>query len=269
MRPPTAAVADELRDQLLDAAEGVFYARGIQAVSMDELREASGLALRRIYQIYPAKDEIVVAVLRRRHRAMMANIAAEVGPATDAREAVIAVFDYLERWFAEPTFRGCPWMNAYGEWDRPVRPSRPRFIIIDSIPSGGNRTRSQSRLLVGRCACNLPACRGRRRRRRSAASSCARPRRPPRGRASSPIRRQRLTHRPYCPAARSDKRCPAAPSVSGEWPGESLAWEPGADQSKAKSQQLPEGIHPGELWRWRRDLNHPWLPGQRLETAIS
>ncbi len=68
MRPLTAPVAEELRDQLLDAAEGVFYARGIQAVSMDDLREASGLALRRIYQIYPAKDEIVVAVLRRRHR---------------------------------------------------------------------------------------------------------------------------------------------------------------------------------------------------------
>jgi Mg-chelatase subunit ChlI len=47
MRPPTAPVADELRDQLLDAAEVVLYARGIQAVSMDELREASGLALRR------------------------------------------------------------------------------------------------------------------------------------------------------------------------------------------------------------------------------
>src|SRR5882757_5552966 len=115
MSPPTSAAADELRDQLLDAAEGVFYARGIQAVSMDELREASGLALRRIYQIYPAKDQIVVAVLRRRHRSMMTNIAAEVGHASDAREAVLAVFDYLEKWFAEPSFRGCPWMNAYGE----------------------------------------------------------------------------------------------------------------------------------------------------------
>src|SRR5262249_27093082 len=115
MPRPTSAVADELRDQLLDAAEGVFYARGIQAVSMDELREASGLALRRIYQIYPAKDEIVVAVLRRRHRSMMTNLAAEVGRAGSANDAVIAVFDYLEKWFAEPDFRGCPWMNAYGE----------------------------------------------------------------------------------------------------------------------------------------------------------
>ena len=113
--PPRTAVSAQLREQLLDAAEGIFYARGIQAVGMDELRDASGLALRRIYQIYPAKDEIVVAVLRRRHRSMMKNIAAEVDQAADAREAVLAIFDYLENWFAEPDFRGCPWMNAYGE----------------------------------------------------------------------------------------------------------------------------------------------------------
>jgi AcrR family transcriptional regulator len=112
---PSTAVVDELREQLLDAAEGEFYARGIQAVSMDDLREASGLALRRIYQIYPAKDEIVVAFLRRRHRVMMTRIAADVEQAAGAKEKVLALFDYLEKWFAEPDFRGCPWMNAYGE----------------------------------------------------------------------------------------------------------------------------------------------------------
>src|SRR5262245_46674497 len=89
--PPTTAVIDELRKQLLDAAEGVFYARGIQAVSMDDLREASGLALRRIYQIYPAKDEIVVAFLRRRHLAMMTRIAADVEQAVGAKERVVAL----------------------------------------------------------------------------------------------------------------------------------------------------------------------------------
>ena len=27
----------------------------------------------------------------------------------------MALFDYLEKWLAEPDFRGCPWMNAFGE----------------------------------------------------------------------------------------------------------------------------------------------------------
>lgn len=113
--PSKNTAADELREQLLNAAEGAFYARGIQAVSMDDLREASGLALRRIYQIYPGKDEIAVAFLRRRHHAMMTSIAADIEQAVGAREKVAALFDYLENWFAQPDFRGCPWMNAYGE----------------------------------------------------------------------------------------------------------------------------------------------------------
>ncbi|WP_371786343.1 hypothetical protein [Streptosporangium subroseum] len=28
---------------------------------------------------------------------------------------VLAIFDYLDEWFREPDFRGCPWMNVYGE----------------------------------------------------------------------------------------------------------------------------------------------------------
>jgi len=106
-----------MRTQLLDAAEQVFYARGIQAVNMSELRSAAGLPLRRIYQLFPSKDELVVAFLRRRHDRMMATIEgylAEADPASP-RARVLVLFDFLDAWFNEPDFRGCPWMNAYGE----------------------------------------------------------------------------------------------------------------------------------------------------------
>ena len=33
----------------------------------------------------------------------------------DPRERVLAIVDWLERWFAQPDFRGCAWTNAYGE----------------------------------------------------------------------------------------------------------------------------------------------------------
>jgi hypothetical protein len=33
----------------------------------------------------------------------------------DARDRVLAVFDWLEGWFGEPGFRGCAWINASGE----------------------------------------------------------------------------------------------------------------------------------------------------------
>lgn len=103
------------REALLDTAERLFYERGIQAVGMDEVRTASGLPLKRIYRFFAAKEDLVVAVLKRRDQRWRGNLAAHVEQVPDPRERVLAVFDWLAEWFAEPGFRGCAWINAYGE----------------------------------------------------------------------------------------------------------------------------------------------------------
>lgn len=103
------------REALLDTAEGLFYGRGIQAVGMDEVRAASGLPLKRIYRLFAAKEDLVVAVLRRRDRRWRGDLAAHVQQFPEPRERVLAVFDWLAEWFAEPGFRGCAWVNAHGE----------------------------------------------------------------------------------------------------------------------------------------------------------
>jgi hypothetical protein len=33
----------------------------------------------------------------------------------DPRERILAVFDWLGSWFREPGFRGCAWINGFGE----------------------------------------------------------------------------------------------------------------------------------------------------------
>lgn len=111
----TGATEASMRGQLLDAVERVFYARGIQAANMSELRDAAGLPLRRIYQLFPSKDELIVAFLRRRHDQMMAAIETRVAAASSAQGRVLAIFDHLDDWFHEPSFRGCPWSHAYSE----------------------------------------------------------------------------------------------------------------------------------------------------------
>lgn len=103
------------RDALLDAAERLFYEQGIQAVGMDEVRAASGLPLKRIYRLFAAKEDLVVAVLKRRDQRWRASLTAHVEAVEDPRERVLAIFDWLAEWFAEPGFRGCAWINAHGE----------------------------------------------------------------------------------------------------------------------------------------------------------
>ncbi|MFB4299658.1 TetR/AcrR family transcriptional regulator [Actinomadura sp. NTSP31] len=103
------------REALLDAAEALFYERGIQAVGMDAVRAAAGMPLKRIYGLFATKEALVVAVLQRRDRRWRASLAEYVEQREDPRERVLSIFDWLERWFAEPGFRGCAWINAYGE----------------------------------------------------------------------------------------------------------------------------------------------------------
>ncbi|MCZ7434723.1 TetR/AcrR family transcriptional regulator [Streptomyces sp. WMMC1477] len=83
---------------------------------MDTLRTASGLSLKRLYRCFPAKADLVEAYLRRRAarwRAALSSYIDEHGATPHDR--VLAVFDWLARWFSGDGFRGCAFINAFGE----------------------------------------------------------------------------------------------------------------------------------------------------------
>jgi AcrR family transcriptional regulator len=103
------------RDRALDSAEKLFYGRGVQAVGMDEIRTVSGVSLKRLYQLFPAKEHLVEACLERRDVRWRQRLAAHVDRHTDPLERILTVYDWLREWFGEPDFRGCAWINAYGE----------------------------------------------------------------------------------------------------------------------------------------------------------
>ncbi|GGV29271.1 TetR family transcriptional regulator [Streptomyces longisporoflavus] len=105
----------EAEARLLDAAEALFYERGIQAVGMDQVRAASGVSLKRLYQLYPSKSELVLACLERRDRRWRARLAEYAQSRPDGVERVLAVYDWLYEWFSEPDFRGCAFINSFGE----------------------------------------------------------------------------------------------------------------------------------------------------------
>jgi AcrR family transcriptional regulator len=113
--------------QVLDAAEELFYGRGIQSVGMDELREAAGVSLKRLYQQYGSKDQLVEAFLQRRDERWRQRLADYVETHSGAEERILAVFNWLGDWFSEPGFRGCAWINAYGELGA-VTPAVARLV---------------------------------------------------------------------------------------------------------------------------------------------
>jgi AcrR family transcriptional regulator len=103
------------RERVVTAADELFYARGVRAVGMDAVRAAAGVPLKRIYAMFASKEDLLVAVLEHRREMWDAGIASVTDPAATAREQLLAIFDFLDDWFREPTFRGCAFINTYGE----------------------------------------------------------------------------------------------------------------------------------------------------------
>jgi AcrR family transcriptional regulator len=102
-------------DRALDAAEDLFYRRGVHAVGMDDIRDTSGVSLKRLYQLFPNKERLVTAFLQRRDIRWRGGLTEYVTRFDDPRERLLAVFDWLHIWFTDPDYRGCAWINCYGE----------------------------------------------------------------------------------------------------------------------------------------------------------
>jgi AcrR family transcriptional regulator len=108
--------ADVAQRRALDAAERLFYGRGVHTVGMDDIRDSSGVSLKRLYQLFPTKERLLTEVLRRRDTEWRGRLTAYVSAqAADPVRRLLAVFDWLGTWFAEPGFRGCAWINTFGE----------------------------------------------------------------------------------------------------------------------------------------------------------
>lgn len=107
---------NEARERVLAAAEALYYDRGFSAVGMDELRSAAGVSLRRLYAIFPSKRDVVAAVLEQKHREWESGFGTAVAAAgAESRARLLAVYGYLEQWFCTDGFRGCAFINAFGE----------------------------------------------------------------------------------------------------------------------------------------------------------
>jgi AcrR family transcriptional regulator len=101
--------------QVLGAADRLFYEHGIHTVGMDRIRDASGVSLKRLYRLFPAKAELVQEVLQRRDEAFLSRLTDAAAQAPGPREAILGFFDILHDWFGEPGYRGCPFLNAFAE----------------------------------------------------------------------------------------------------------------------------------------------------------
>ena len=95
------------RRQLLDAAMEVFVARGYHAAAMDEIAERAGVSKPVLYQHFPGKQELYLALLDESVETLIGAVADAIRSTTDNRQRVTATFTAYFEYVAEHsgTFR--------------------------------------------------------------------------------------------------------------------------------------------------------------------
>lgn len=116
MSPAATLRATEAAAAAVRVADEMFYHHGVAAVTMAEIRDRSGVSLRRLYSMYPSKSDLVDAWLRQRHDDWMAAFIGRIDQQRqDGGSAVEAIFGAIEAWMVETEFRGCGFINTHAE----------------------------------------------------------------------------------------------------------------------------------------------------------
>jgi AcrR family transcriptional regulator len=101
------------RATILAAATDVLYERGLDGVGVAELCRRIGISKETLYRHFGSKEGLVRAVLEARSERVIRWLRDAVAAAGDDPAGRLgAVFDALDGWYAEPTFRGCGIVNA-------------------------------------------------------------------------------------------------------------------------------------------------------------
>jgi AcrR family transcriptional regulator len=102
-------------DRLLAAANELFYAEGVHTVGIERVIERAGVAKASLYSTFGSKEELVRAYLQQRADARKRRITERIARYEDPRDQILGVFEVLGERAAEPTFRGCAFINARAE----------------------------------------------------------------------------------------------------------------------------------------------------------
>ena len=111
----TAERTGSARERLLQAADELFYAEGINTVGIDRVIERAGVAKASLYSSFGSKDGLIRAYLEHRHRLRVARVERHLAKHTDPRSRMLAVFDSFDELINSPAWRGCPFIAATGE----------------------------------------------------------------------------------------------------------------------------------------------------------
>lgn len=110
----------DMRERILATASSLFQANGINATGVDTIVAEAGIAKMTLYKYFPAKEDLILEVVRRRSREFAEWLSNRLDrTATNPSEKLQQLFDGVEEWLADPQCSGLPFIKASAEFPQP------------------------------------------------------------------------------------------------------------------------------------------------------
>ncbi|MGO4447548.1 TetR/AcrR family transcriptional regulator [Phyllobacterium sp. TAF24] len=108
--------SDPTRERILDAANRLFYAEGIRAVSVDAIAETAQLTKRTLYYHFKSKDDLIAAYLEARDQPNLVLFAKWFNEANGTiADRVEAIFIQLAKAARHRKWKGCGFLRTAAE----------------------------------------------------------------------------------------------------------------------------------------------------------
>lgn len=126
LRYTTTMTKQPRKNLLIETAFNLFNEHGYHATGIDRILEESGVSKATLYKHFRSKDDLILAVLEKRHEELLTHLQEQIHQAVtkENSQPVLALFDALTDWFKSDAFQGCNFIKACGEFsqtDDPIR----------------------------------------------------------------------------------------------------------------------------------------------------
>ncbi|MDY0972296.1 TetR/AcrR family transcriptional regulator [Siccibacter turicensis] len=99
------------REDIIDAAERLFYSNGFHATSTDRICSEAGVSTRTFYRYFPSRGALTEAVMDARKRRFFAALYPAAQP-----DAIPQLFAVLASWMQDYGTGGCFFLKVWGEY---------------------------------------------------------------------------------------------------------------------------------------------------------
>lgn len=121
---PVFASGPGARGRILATAMRLFYYEGIRSVGIDRLIAESSVTKATFYKHFGSKDALILTYMECVHEETVATVNALHTEAGDGAETLRLLLSEIQRDAHREDFRGCPFINAAGEYPDESHPVR-------------------------------------------------------------------------------------------------------------------------------------------------